>query len=97
MSAIRNLYSNCCSRGYKITKLGKYCKDVPVYIASKSVFKLSSNTKHKLIYQSEMSIKPQGLISTICKMKHKIIDKNSLQAHTAMGRRQHMSEIRNES
>ena len=40
MSAIRNLYSNCCSRGYKITKLGKYCKYVPVYIAVESVFKL---------------------------------------------------------
>ena len=37
VSAIRNLHSNCYSRGYKITKLGKYCKDVPVYIASESV------------------------------------------------------------
>ena len=47
VSAIRNLYSNCCSRRYKITKLGKYCKDVPVYIAMESVFKLLLITKHQ--------------------------------------------------
>ena len=34
VSAMRNLYFDCCSREYKITKLGIYCKDVPVYIAN---------------------------------------------------------------